>query len=198
MGKNKAVFLDRDGTVSREIGYIRPEDMHRFALVPGSAEGLRALKEAGYLLILTTNQSGVARGYYPVEQVHTVHAMLKSLLKDQGVALDGIYFCPHHPDPEKARVKELALDCDCRKPRPGMALQAAREWDLDLKRCWVVGDKDADLDLARNAGCRGVLVRTGYGEETLAALKAAGREPKLVAADLKEAAGIILQESGEA
>src|SRR5258708_6117011 len=146
MGKNKAIFLDRDGTVSEEIGYIRPEDLHKYALIPHAAEGLKQLKSAGYKLLLTTNQSGVARGYYPMEQVHAVHAKLEHLLSKQGVKLDGIYFCPHHADPSKVKVKELGIDCDCRKPKPGMPLQAAREWDLDLSQCWVIGDKDADVE----------------------------------------------------
>lgn len=179
----KAVFLDRDGTVSEEIGYIRPEDMGKYALVPGSAQAMKELKAAGFKLLLTTNQSGVGRGYYPVEQVHEVHARLEHLLSREKVSLDGIYFCPHHPDG----------GCPCRKPRPGMALQAAREWDLDLAACWVVGDKPADVEMAEAAGCRGILVLTGFGNESLAKLKAAGREPRHVAADLKAASEIILK-----
>jgi len=180
---NKAVFLDRDGTVSEEIGYISAKDMDKYALVAGSAEGMRKLKAAGFKLLLTTNQSGVGRGYYPVEQVHAVHARLEHLLSKEKVSLDGIYFCPHHPDG----------DCACRKPRPGMPLQAAAEWDLDLKSCWVVGDKPADVEMAAAAGCRGILVLTGFGRESLAELRAAGHEPEFVAADLKEAAEIILK-----
>src|SRR4051812_43346373 len=157
--------------------------MGKYALVPGSAEGMRRLRDAGYKLLLTTNQSGVGRGYYAVEQVHAVHARLSHLLTREKVSLDGIYFCPHHPDG----------DCTCRKPRPGMALQAAAEWDLSLAQCWVVGDKPADMGLAAQAGCRGVLVLTGFGAKTLETLIARGEKPAFIAADLNEAAELILK-----
>jgi len=204
---DKAVFLDRDGTVSEEIGYIRPEDMHKYALIPGAAEAIKRLAAAGYKRVLVTNQSGVARGYYPESQVHAVHTLLRKLLQEQGASLDGIYYCPHHAEPAALPdngiaaagamaakpVAGLCVDCDCRKPKPGMVLQAASELGLDLKRSWVIGDKGADLGLARNAGCRGILVLTGYGERTLEKLQAKGEAPEFIAKDLGEAVDIILK-----
>ena len=201
-----AVFLDRDGTVSEEIGYIGPQDMHRYALIPGAAQGIKALRAAGFKAVLVTNQSGVARGYYPEEQVHAVHARLAELLADQGTQLDMVRYCPHHPEPQAAPdtgemapgmsqaqpLSHLAVDCACRKPKPGMVHDAARELGIDLAQSWVVGDKAADLGLAANAGCRGILVLTGYGVKTLAKLQAQGKEPALVARDLAHAAELIL------
>ncbi|HXC64950.1 MAG TPA: HAD family hydrolase [bacterium] len=205
-----AVFLDRDGTLSEEIGYIHPADLPRYALLPRTAEGLKRLAAAGYALVVLTNQSGVARGYFPRAQVDAVHARLRALLAAEGVALDAVYYCPHHPEPAgpadnghlpegrvaAAAVPELSVDCDCRKPKPGLALQAARELGLDLGRSWMVGDKGADLGLADSAGLRGgVLVLTGYGQGTLDKLLAKGTAPRWVAKDLVSAADLILAEA---
>lgn len=196
--------MDRDGTVSVEQGYIHEKDLGRYALNPGAAEGMKLLSAAGYKLILITNQSGVARGYYPESMVHKVHARLAELLAEKGAHLDAIYYCPHHHDPlgpndtgdtdtagrTKAQpVKELSVDCDCRKPKAGMGLKAAKDLDLDLAQCWMIGDKNADLGFAANLGVKPVLVMTGYGEKTLA--KSAVR-PEYVAADIAAAAKIIL------
>lgn len=204
-----AVFLDRDGTISEEIGYIHPADLPRYALLPRSAEGIKRLHEAGYVVVVLTNQSGVARGYFPASQVDAVHAKMKALLAAQGAAVDGIYYCPHHPEPAAPAdngqlppgrvasqpVPELCFDCDCRKPKAGMALKAAAELGLDLGSSWMVGDKGADLGLAQSAGLKGgILVRTGYGEGTLEKLKAKGQAPAYVAADLVEAAELILKQ----
>lgn len=203
----KAVFLDRDGTVSEEIGYIHPSDLPRYALLPRSAEGIRRLHDAGFMVVVLTNQSGVARGYFPPEQVDAVHARMRELLAAQGAAVDGIYYCPHHPQPAApadngqlppgrvaaSPVSELCFDCDCRKPKAGLALRAAAELGLDLSASWMVGDKGADLGLARTAGLKGgILVKTGYGAGTLEKLQAQGQAPVHVAADLVEAAQIIL------
>jgi D-glycero-D-manno-heptose 1,7-bisphosphate phosphatase len=203
----KAVFLDRDGTVSEEIGYIHAADLPRYALIPGAAEGIKRVRAAGYAVVLLTNQSGVARGYFPASQVEAVHARLRELLAAEGAGLDGIYYCPHHPRPAAAAdngqlppgrveakpVPELSIDCDCRKPKPGLALRAAADLGLDLASSWMVGDKNADLGLAAAAGLKGgVLVRTGYGEGTLEKLQAKGQAPAHVAAGLREAADLIL------
>lgn len=206
--KSKAVFLDRDGTVSLEMGYIHEEDLPRYALNEGAAEGMKKLQDAGYKLILVTNQSGLARGFYPEETVHQVHAKLEQLLSRQGVKLSGIYFCPHHPEPEgpsdtgdsdtdgrvkAVPVKALAIDCDCRKPRAGMGRKAAAEHSLDLSESWMVGDKNADLGFAEELGVKPVLVLTGYGQKTLEKLVMRGHPPRRVARDLREAADIILK-----
>ncbi len=205
----KAVFLDRDGTVSLELGYIHEADLPKYALLPNAAAGLKRLKAAGYLLVLVTNQSGVARGYYGIETVEKVHARLAQLLAAEGVALDAVYYCPFHPDPSadpdtgqtapgmtaSRPNPAFAVDSDWRKPGPGMGRQAAKDMGLDLTRCWMVGDKNADMGFARNLGCPGVLVQTGYGEETLKKLAAKGERPARVAADLDEAARMILKEA---
>lgn len=207
MPKSKAVFLDRDGTVSLEMGYIHEADLPRYALNPGAAEGMKRLQQAGYKLVLVTNQSGVARGYYPLYTVDLVHARLKELLAEQGVSLDGIYYCPHHANPtgpadtgdkdtpgssDARPVPELSIDCDCRKPRPGMGLRAQADLDLDLAGSWMIGDKAADLGFADALGLKSVLVTTGHGAASLAKMEAKGRRPERVAADLREAARLIL------
>jgi D-glycero-D-manno-heptose 1,7-bisphosphate phosphatase len=209
MTLKKAVFLDRDGTISEEIGYIHAKDLPRYALLPGSAEGIKKLKAAGYTVVVVTNQSGVARGYFPASQVDAVHARMRELLAAQGAAVDAVYYCPHHPEPAAPAdngqlpegrvasqpVPELCFDCDCRKPKAGMALQAAKELGLDLSQSWMVGDKNADLGLAKNAGLKGgILVRTGYGLETLQKLQAKGTPPKHIADDLAAVADLILRE----
>ena len=153
-----AVFLDRDGTISEEVGYVN--HLSRYRLMPGSAGAIRMLNDAGYMTFLTTNQSGVARGYFSDTLLHSVHEKLERLLAAEGARLDGIYFCPHHPEegppPWRAR-------CDCRKPLPGMILRAAREHGVDLARSWAIGDGVVDLQAAAAAGVRGILVLTGYG-----------------------------------
>jgi D-glycero-D-manno-heptose 1,7-bisphosphate phosphatase len=201
------VFLDRDGTLSEEIGYIHRADLPRYALLPGVADALKRLRAAGYATVVLTNQSGVARGYFGTDVVDAVHARLNELLRAQGARLDAVYYCPHHAQPLAAAdngglpegrvaarpVPELCVDCACRKPKPGMALQAARELGLDLGASWMLGDKKADLGLAESAGLKGaVLVLTGYGPETLARLREAGQAPGHVAADLGAAADLIL------
>lgn len=204
---NKAIFLDRDGTISLELGYIHEKDMPRYDVYPNSAAGLKKLKEAGYLLVMVTNQSGVARGYYGPEMVERVHARLAELLGAQGVALDAIYYCPFHPDPyakpdtgeaapgmEDAKPNPaFAIESDWRKPGAGMGKQAQKDLNLDLSQCWMIGDKNADLGFAKNLGVKGILVRTGYGVETLEKLAAKGQKPEHVADDLLDACKIILK-----
>ena len=183
--EKKAVFLDRDGTINEEKDYLhRIED---FAFIPGAPEAIRRLKEAGFLVIVVTNQSGVARGYFSRDDVDLLHDHIQRELGKIGTAIDAFYFCPHHP--EKG-VGELKVDCDCRKGRPGMLLQAAAEHGIDLAASWMIGDKRADLEAGRAAGCRSLLVRTGYGEEELA--KGAGALAETVVDDLPAAADYIL------
>jgi len=150
VGTKKAVFLDRDGTVSREVGYVNHE--RRLRLLPGSASAIRKLNDAGLPAVLVTNQAGVARGYFEEPLVHVVHKRLETLLGEEaGAHLDGIYFCPHHPDVGKPPWR---LDCNCRKPRPGMLLRAAED---------LVSDHIKDVSMAMESGLTGVMVRTGYG-----------------------------------
>ncbi len=154
----RAVFLDRDGTLNVEKDYLyRVED---FEFIPGVPEALKKLQEAGFLLVVVTNQSGVARGFYTLEDVEILHRHMRAELDKYGVTLDGIYVCPHHP--EKGQPP-FNIDCDCRKGKPGMLLQAAQELDIDLSQSFMVGDKLADIEAGTAAGCSSILVRTGYG-----------------------------------
>ena len=155
-----AVFLDRDGTISEEIGYI--EDPAKYRLLPGAAGAIKRLNEQGLPAVLITNQSGPARGLYGEEVVRAVLAEMERQLGQEGARLEAVYYCPHLPE---GTVPEYAVACDCRKPRTGLFLRAAREHGLDLTRSYMVGDKLCDIEAARNAGCRSVLVLTGYGRE---------------------------------
>ena len=153
-----AVFLDRDGTLNVEKDYLhRIED---FAFIPGAAEAVCRLKAAGFLVIVATNQSGVARGYYPHDAVARLHDHLQAELRRVGAEIDAFYVCPHHP---REGLGAYRIDCDCRKGAPGMLLQAARDHGVDLGRSYMVGDKLADIEAGRAAGCAALLVRTGYG-----------------------------------
>lgn len=188
-----AVFLDRDGTLNVEKGYIR--DVAQIELIPGAARAVRRLNDAGILCIVTSNQTGAARGYYPLAHIHALNRRVAELLSEEGGArLDAVYFCPHF---EGGTVAELTQSCDCRKPAAGLIHQAVRDFsDIDLRRSFVVGDKASDIAFARNAGCRGILVRTGYGEDVLSgAYQTLDVQPDAVCADLSEAAVYILRET---
>jgi D-glycero-D-manno-heptose 1,7-bisphosphate phosphatase len=155
----RAVFIDRDGTINEEKEYLfRTED---FAFIPGVPQAIRQLNEAGFLVIVVTNQSGVARGYYTEEDVHLLHRHIASQLEQYGARVDGWYFCPHHPSGRGS----YALPCRCRKPMPGMLLQAADRHAIDLESSVMIGDKLIDVEAGTAAGCRTILVRTGYGAE---------------------------------
>jgi D-glycero-D-manno-heptose 1,7-bisphosphate phosphatase len=176
-----AVFLDRDGTINEEMGYIN--HLSRFRLLPGVAEAIRLLNQAGVPVVVVTNQSGAARGYFPPALVKEVHRRLEQELAQGGAHLDGIYTCLHGPGD----------DCPCRKPRPALLLTAARELDLDLSRSYLVGDRYRDVETAANAGVKGLLVLTGYGRgefQHLQGLRPAA--PVYVAEDLMDAVAWIL------
>jgi rfaE bifunctional protein nucleotidyltransferase chain/domain len=146
-GLRKAAFLDRDGVINKDKAYVyRWED---FEFVPGAIEGMRHLQQAGYALVVVTNQSGLARGYYTEDQYQTLTTRLRQELATQGVTLDGVYHCPHHP---LGSVADLATDCNCRKPAPGMILRAAQELKLSLPESLLIGDKSGDIQAARAAG----------------------------------------------
>ena len=138
---NKAIFLDRDGTLNPDPGYI--SDPKDYELFEGVTEALLKLQNAGYLLILITNQSGISRGLFTEEQLEAVHAKMKRLLKEGGVTLDAIYYCPHHPDHPYKGVS----DCNCRKPKPGMILQAIKDFDVDIKNSFMIGDRLSDIKI---------------------------------------------------
>ena len=155
--KQRAVFLDRDGTINKYIGFLRkPEDLE---LLPGAAEAIKRINDSGYLAIVVTNQPVIARGEVTVEQLDEIHNKLETLLGQKGAYVDAIYYCPHHPDKGfPGEVPELKIDCDCRKPKPGMLLKAAEDFNIDLTQSWMIGDDERDMEAGRAAGCRTVQV----------------------------------------
>ncbi|MEI6127918.1 MAG: HAD family hydrolase [Pseudomonadota bacterium] len=185
-----AVFLDRDGTLNVEKGYIR--DVNEIVLIPGAARAVRMLNDAGILALLTTNQTGAARGFYTIEHIHTLNSRVRELLHNEaGAYLDAIYYCPHY---DKGIAAEYTMACDCRKPAPGMIFKALKDFPaIDIQASFVVGDKATDITFARNAGCRGILVRTGYGEEILSgAYQALEVQPEIVCAAIMDAVEYII------
>jgi D-glycero-D-manno-heptose 1,7-bisphosphate phosphatase len=179
-----AVFLDRYGTINVEENYLI--DPAAFEFIPGVPQALKRLQDAGYLLVVVTNQSGVARGYFSMEQVRRLHDHMETLLQTYGVKLAGIYSCPHHP---VAGIGEYLTNCSCRKGEPGMLLQAAQDLAIDLRQSYMVGDKKADIEAGSAAGCRSILVKTGHGLKWLESAESRGAD---IAADLPEAVEIIL------
>jgi len=156
--KHKAVFLDRDGTLIEDRGYLGdPEEVH---LLPGAAEALCRFAEAGHKIIIISNQSGIARGLFDETDLDEVHARMEELLAAEGAAIDGAYYCPYLDGPE-AKVKRYRRDSELRKPKPGMLLQAARELNIDLKRSWMIGDSPRDVEAGTRAGCKTVLLTNG-------------------------------------
>ncbi|MFQ5701290.1 MAG: D-glycero-alpha-D-manno-heptose-1,7-bisphosphate 7-phosphatase [Acidobacteriota bacterium] len=187
--RRRAIFLDRDGTISEEVGFVNHVD--RFRLLPRSIEAVRRVNEAGFLAILITNQSGIARGLFDESLVETVHETLKQRLRDGGARLDAAYVCPHHPS---AGIGPWRRRCDCRKPSPGLLHRAAREHGLDLSSSYMIGDTVLDLETARAAGVTGVLVLTGYGKGELRfRVKQRGLGSSHVAADLLEAVEWVIR-----
>jgi len=157
--KRAAIFIDRDGTINEEKNYLhRIED---FEFIPGTHEAIKLLKDAGYLVIVVSNQSGIARGYFDEAAVDRLHEHIQQELKRYDTTIDGFYYCPHHP--EKG-LGDYKVACDCRKGAPGMLLQAAEEHNIDLEKSFMVGDKLADIEAGAKAGCKSILVLTGYGD----------------------------------
>jgi D-glycero-D-manno-heptose 1,7-bisphosphate phosphatase len=186
----RAVFLDRDGTVNEEVGYL--SDLGKLRLLPGAARAIRGLNEAGLPVVLVTNQSGVARGYFPESFVQDTHELLKRMLAAEGAKLDGIYYCPHHP---KAGSSPLTTVCDCRKPATGLLDRAARDLGIDLRRSFMVGDKWSDVELGHRAGMRSILVLTGYAPDDQGNVRPPhGEEPDRLSRDLADAADWILEQ----
>jgi D-glycero-D-manno-heptose 1,7-bisphosphate phosphatase len=179
----RAVFLDRDGVLIADAHHLRSADQLR--ILPGVPEALVRLRAAGWVLIVATNQSVVARGWVSEDELRQVHRVLLAMLRERGASLDAIYYCPHHPE---GAVPEYRVVCECRKPNPGMLLRAAAELGLDLSASVMVGDAASDVEAGRRARCRTVLVRAGPAE-TVAEDAAA---PDYVAADLDAAAAWIL------
>ncbi len=187
MAGKRTVFLDRDGTIIKEVEYLR--NMDDLDLIKGAARGIRLLNQHGFRVVVVTNQSGVARGFFDENFVAEVHREITRRLDSRGAKVDRWYYCPHHPTEGKGRYLR---DCSCRKPATGMLEKAARDLDIDLAFSYVVGDSERDMLLALNAGSVPVLVKTGYGRRSLTAMS----EDMLqrlgyVAADLLDACGWI-------
>ncbi len=155
--KQRAVFLDRDGTINKYVGFLRNID--EFRLLPGVAEAIRAINESGYLAIVITNQPVIARGEVTCEQLQEIHSKMETLLGTKGAYLDAIYYCPHHPDKGfEGEIPELKCDCNCRKPKPGLLIRAAEDFNIDLRNSWMVGDGENDIKAGKAAGCRTALI----------------------------------------
>jgi D-glycero-D-manno-heptose 1,7-bisphosphate phosphatase len=178
------VILDRDGTLIEERNYL--SDPAGVVLLPRALEGLRAFGVMGFSLVVVTNQAGIGRGYFTEADLHRVNDRLRALLREGGVDWDGLYYCPHAPN----------AGCECRKPKPGMALQAARELGFDPRQAVVIGDKACDVELGDAIGAQTILVRTGYGAELAADSDELARlHPDAVVADLAEAAAWVRGDS---
>ncbi len=155
--KQKAIFLDRDGTLNRNVGFLR--DVDQLELLPGTAEAVRKINQSGYLAIIITNQPVIARGEVSVEELDIIHNKLETLLGLEGAYIDGLYYCPHHPDKGfSGEVLSLKIDCNCRKPKPGLLLQASQDFNISLTDSWMIGDGKRDVMAGKNAGCKTILI----------------------------------------
>lgn len=155
--KQKAIFLDRDGTINKYVGFVRKLD--DFELINGVADAIKQINNLGYLVIVVTNQPVIARGEVSYEELNEIHNKMETLLGEEGAYIDGIYFCPHHPDKGfDGEIKELKIECDCRKPKPGMILEAAKDFNIDLSKSWMIGDSENDILAGVNAGCKTALL----------------------------------------
>ena len=186
--KKPAVFIDRDGTISEEVGYVNHPS--RFRVFEYSGEAIKKLNDAGWLAILVTNQAGVARGYFSEDVIMEVHKRLGAELAEQNARLDAIYYCAHHPSVGEPPYR---LDCDCRKPKAGLIKRAATDFEIDLAKSWMVGDRYSDIELAHNAGLRSAFVLSGYGRGEWEYQRGSWKlEPDLVSENLLEAVNSIV------
>ena len=189
--KQRAVFIDRDGTLSEEVGYINHPS--RFRLFSYSASAIKLLNENDWLAIVTTNQAGVARGYFSEDMINTVHAGMTRDLESGGARLDAIFYCSHHPTVGEPPYR---LDCDCRKPRPGLISRAAAEFKIDLDESWMIGDRYSDIEVARNAGVQSAFVLSGYGRGEWENQRSTWKhQPDMVAENLLEAVEAIVNQA---
>lgn len=187
--KRPALFMDRDGTVSEEVGYVN--HLSRFRLFPYSAEAIKLLNENGWLAIIVTNQAGVARGYFSEDIILKVHDQIRQDLEKASAKLDAIYYCAHHPSVGEPPYR---FDCDCRKPKTGLIERAGADFEIDLERSWMVGDRYGDIELARNARLHSAFVLSGYGRgEWEYQRDSWSMEPEVVAENLLEAVKKIIE-----
>lgn len=193
MSKRPAVFIDRDGTLNEDVGYPgRPDQVRIFER---SYEAVRRLNRAGFVTVVVTNQSGVGRGYFSEKDVNIVHQAVAEAMAARGARLDAFYYCPHYVG---SKDPAYALDCGCRKPKPGLGRRAAADLKLDLAASYMVGDKVEDIEFAAALGVTPVLVLTGYGEESRRRLAETGPAPAFVAADIQAAVDWILGQAARA
>ncbi|MBC8317499.1 MAG: D-glycero-beta-D-manno-heptose 1,7-bisphosphate 7-phosphatase [Desulfobulbaceae bacterium] len=187
-----AVFLDRDGTINEQMGYIN--HLSRFHMLPGAAAAISRLNAANIPVVVVTNQSGLARGYFPEELLAEVHLKMEKELAQKGAHVDGIYICPHHPEAKEERFR---VNCDCRKPKNGLFLQAVEDLQIDLARSYVVGDRWSDLKAAASCKAKGILVLSGYGRGDYQFIGPTQNvQPQYVAEDLQGAVSWILTDLG--
>ncbi len=181
-----AVFLDRDGTINEEVEFLtNPADLH---LIPGAAKAIHELNSSGVITCVFSNQSGIARGFLTEEDLVPIHAKLTGDLATEGAKLDRFYICPHHPTEGNPPYK---VDCDCRKPKPGMILQGKHEFDLNLEMCFVVGDRLVDINAGKAVGATTILVRTGYGKDAERECVVTGMQPDAITDSIVEATEFI-------
>lgn len=183
---NKAVFMDRDGTIVEDVGYLNsPEQIH---FIPGSIEAIKMLNEAGYKVVVITNQAGVAKGLITEDMLQTIDKTLHKWILNGGAHLDGIYYCPHHPEHGVYPYKQV---CECRKPHPGLIKRAHRDLDIDLSQSYMIGDKATDVEAGKSAGAKTVFVLSGRGKEEKEKLK---DKPNHIANNLLEAVKWVLNQ----
>ncbi len=188
-GMNKAVFLDRDGTINVEKHYLyKIED---FEFLPGAIDGLKMLQDLGYMLIVITNQSGIARGYYTERDFWNLNCWMIATLKKNGIVINGVYYCPHLPD---AVIEEYKVVCNCRKPAIGLYERAVEDFKIDMGSSWAVGDMMRDCSICDRVGCRGILVGNSEKKEKLERVRLGRYKDIRYAADLLEAARFIVED----
>jgi len=186
--KKPAVFIDRDGTLSEEVGYLNHPS--RFRLFPYSIGAIKLLNDSGWLAIVVTNQAGVARGYFSENIILEIHERLRRELENEAACLDAIYYCAHHPSVGEPPYR---MECDCRKPKAGLIRRASEEFEIDLGASWMVGDRYSDIELARNAGLKSAFVLSGYGRGEWEYQRATWKhQPDLVCENLFQAVKSIV------
>lgn len=184
---NKAIFLDRDGTINVEKHYLYK--VEEFEFLPDVIEGLRILQNAGFLLFVLTNQSGIARGYYTEEDYHTVNNWMVDKLRNRGIRISKVYYCPHLPDATIVRFKQ---DCDCRKPKLGMFNQAIKDFDLDIGQCYAIGDKLRDCEICLHTSCKGFLIGNNESDDVLEKVRKGKYRNIMYLNNLRECADLII------
>jgi D-glycero-D-manno-heptose 1,7-bisphosphate phosphatase len=193
MKKNTAIFLDRDGVINEEVGYL--DSLDKLKVIPSAYEAIRLINESGMKAIVVSNQAGVAKGLFTEDFVRKTNDCLQTILSQQAAYINNFYYCPHHPTEGTEPYRQI---CDCRKPAPGMLLRAAQDLNIDLKKSYLVGDRFRDMEAAKKAEVKGILVKTGYGKELLQDdgpdKSTPESKPDFIAADILEAVKWILDQ----